>query len=50
MFATRIIELANDKDKRKSMGNAGKIKSENYQIPIIGLRWKQLFDELMSKR
>ena len=50
MFAMRLIELANDKNKRISMGNAGKVKSEEYHLHTIGLKWKELFDDLMSKK
>ena len=50
MFAMRILELANDKNKRICMGNAGKVKSEEYQMQVVGLKWKELFDELMSER
>lgn len=50
MFAMRIIELANDKNKRISMGNAGKVKSEEYQLHTVGLKWKKLFDDLMSNK
>ena len=50
MFANRIVELASDEEKRRRMGEAGREKSEKYNIKQIALRWKSLFNELMEER
>ena len=50
MFANRIVELVSDEEKRRRMGEAGREKSEKYNIKQIALRWKSLFDELMEER
>ena len=50
MFAERIIDLANNKQKRVQMGEAGRIQSDRYHIDKIAILWKQLFDELMTGR
>ncbi len=49
-FVDRIVELANDEQKRVQMGNAGRIQSERYHIDKVAILWKQLFDELMNGR
>ncbi|SHM19198.1 Glycosyltransferase involved in cell wall bisynthesis [Xylanibacter ruminicola] len=48
-FSNRLIQLMNDADLRKSMGEKGRKKSQCYQIESVGNQWKQLFDELMQK-
>ncbi|QVJ80688.1 Glycosyltransferase involved in cell wall bisynthesis [Prevotella sp. khp1] len=48
-FANRLIQLINDVDLRKAMGEKGRNKSQCYQIESVGKQWKQLFDELMQK-
>lgn len=48
-FSNRLIQLMNDADLRKAMGEKGRKKSQCYQIESVGNQWKQLFDELMQK-
>ena len=50
LFANRLSELMNDKQKRKQMGEKGRLRSERYHIDKIALQWRALFDELMSQR
>lgn len=48
LFSNRLIQLMNDVDLRKTMGEKGRKKSQDYQIEAIGKQWEQLFDELMN--
>ena len=50
LFANRLSELMNNKQKRKQMGEKGRLRSERYHIDKIALQWRALFDELMSQR
>lgn len=47
LFSTRLIQLMNDVELRKTMGEKGRKKSQCYQIESVGNQWKQLFDELI---
>lgn len=47
MFSNRLVQLMNDADLRKTMGEMGLKKSQCYHIESIGRQWQQLFDELM---
>lgn len=49
-FACRILELINDEQKRINMGNAGRVKAQQYRLDKISLQWKSLFDELVKDR
>lgn len=49
LFSSRLVQLMNDVDLRKNMGDKGRKKSRCYQIESVGNRWKLLFDELMQK-
>ena len=49
LFANRLSELMNNKQKRKQMGEKGRLRSERYHIDKIALQWRALFDELMSQ-
>ena len=48
LFANRIIQLIASHDLRKSMGEKGRKKSQQYRIESVGEQWKLLFDELMK--
>ena len=48
-FADRLVQLINDGELRKKMGEKGQRKSQLYQIDSVGRQWKQLFDELMKE-
>ena len=48
-FADRLVQLMNDEELRKIMGDKGQRKSQFYQIDSVGRLWKQLFDELVLK-
>lgn len=48
LFSNRLIQLMNDMDLRKKMGEKGREKSQYYKIETVGKQWKQLFDELMQ--
>lgn len=47
-FADRLVQLINDGELRKKMGEKGQRKSQLYQIDSVGRQWKQLFDEIMQ--
>ena len=49
LFADRLVQLINDGELRKKMGEKGQRKSQLYQIDSVGRQWKQLFDELMKE-
>jgi len=49
LFASRLVQLMNNDDLRKTMGEKGHRKSQRYDIDVVGKQWKQLFDELMQK-
>lgn len=49
LFSSRLVQLMNDVDLRKNMGDKGRKKSRCYQIESVGNRWKLIFDELMQK-
>jgi glycosyltransferase involved in cell wall biosynthesis len=49
LFANRIMQLIASQDLRKSMGEKGRKKSQQYKIESVGEQWEQLFDELMDK-
>ena len=49
LFSVRLVQLMNDEDLRKTMGEKGHRKSQRYEIDDVGKQWKQLFDELMRK-
>ena len=49
LFSNRLVQLMNNVELRKAMGEKGRRKSQNYQIETIGKQWKQLFDELMQE-
>jgi glycosyltransferase involved in cell wall biosynthesis len=45
-YAERVMQLMRNEELRKRMGaNAQKVVSQ-YDLDIVGLQWKQLFDEL----
>jgi glycosyltransferase involved in cell wall biosynthesis len=48
LFANRIIQLIVSQDLRRSMGEKGRKKSQQYRIESVGEQWKLLFDELMK--
>lgn len=48
LFSNRLVQLMNDVNLRKTMGEKGRKKSQDYQIEAIGKQWEQLFDELMN--
>jgi glycosyltransferase involved in cell wall biosynthesis len=47
-FANRIIQLIVSQDLRRSMGEKGRKKYQQYRIESVGEQWKLLFDELMK--
>ncbi len=49
LFSDRLVQLMNDEDLRKTMGEKGHGKSQRYDIDAVGKQWKQLFDELIRK-
>ena len=48
-YAEKVMQLMRNEELRKRMGaNSQKVVSQ-YDLDIVGLQWKQLFDELMQK-
>ena len=48
LFSERLITLMNDESLRKTMGEKGIIKSQQYHISKIAQQWKQLFEDLVG--
>lgn len=49
-LAEKICFLIENEDVRKKMGGRAKVKSENYKIGDIALRWMRLFEELKPQK
>jgi len=49
-LAEKIMRLIENPLLRQQMGQAAKIKSEQYSEPVIMAQWMKLFDELLSER
>lgn len=49
LFAEKIIQLIEDEDLRKKMGDAAKNKSKNYNLHNIMAKWNELFISLKEK-
>lgn len=48
-YAEKVMQLMRNEELRKRMGaNAQKVVSQ-YDLDIVGLQWKQLFDELIQE-
>ena len=50
MLATKIMQLIEDPNLRKRMGQAAKIKSEHFAVSVIMEKWMNLFDNLLSEK
>ena len=47
-FASALIALIDDEDRRRALGAAGLVKSKSYEIGPIGARWDALLAELQE--
>ena len=48
-YAEKVMQLMRNEELRKRMGaNSQKVVSQ-YDLDIVGLQWKQLFDELIQE-
>ncbi len=48
VFAERLMRLMKNEDLRRTMGEKGRKRSQQYSIDVVGRQWQQLFDELMQ--
>lgn len=49
-FAGRICDLIEDKDLRRSMGAAAKLRASDFSIETITGRWMRLFEEIIEEK
>jgi glycosyltransferase involved in cell wall biosynthesis len=49
-LAERIIQLMEDDELRKKMGQMAKINSERFAEPIIMAQWDRLFNDLLERK
>jgi len=49
-LAERILQLIDDPNLRKQMGQAAKLKSEYFSEPVIMEKWMNLFDRLINDK
>ena len=50
MLVERIIQLIENKNMRKQMGQAAQIKSAQFAESVIMEKWMQLFDNLLNEK
>lgn len=49
-LSEKIEQLIVDKKLRQKMGQDARLKAKNYQIERIGMRWMELFEQLISEK